>query len=134
MTYRVLVFRLTLRVLLSDLGHDRISNHVTSVGYDIFVGTVEHLGQRVWKNKIRQCFEESGRYLPAGARFFFPLGRDVAGGSSVPLTRAAASVCLATIDTAFRNSGELIVIPGTNEKGSRRTGKEEARASVKRNR
>jgi hypothetical protein len=122
-----------LRVFLSDLGHDRISNHVTSVGYDVFVGTIEDFGQRVWKNKIRQCCEESGVYLPAGVRFFFPLGRDVAGGSSVPLTRAAASVCLATIETALRNSGELIVIPGTKEKGNKRTGKEEARVSVKRN-
>lgn len=82
--------------------------------------------------------KEDGIRLPAGARFFFVLGRDEAGGSVVPLTAVlaaelAASVCLETIETALRNSGELIDIPGTNEKGSRRTGMEEARASVKRN-
>jgi hypothetical protein len=74
--------------------------------------------------------EGSGKYLPTGVRFFFPLGRDVAGGSSAPFAMAAASVCLVTIETALRKSGELMVIPGTNEKGSRRTGMEEARPSV----
>jgi len=64
-------------------------------------------------------------------RFFFPLARDAAGVLTVPLAMAAASVCLVTIETALINSGESIEIPGTNEKGRRRTGREEARASVK---
>ena len=50
-TYSVLIFGITLRVLLCDFGHNRIRNHVTGAGYDFYVGTVDKFGQRVLKNK-----------------------------------------------------------------------------------
>ena len=41
--------------------------------------------------------------------------------------------CLATVETAFENKGEVRAMPGTSEYGSRRTGVEETGRSKENN-
>lgn len=53
--------------------------------------------------------------------FFFPFA-EAAGEALVVVELLGDWNCLAIIETALKNSGELVNIPGTDEYGNKRTG------------